>query len=260
MTQCSTRLFPSGFGKPLLHLLGQSWPIALTSLNLAFFNFISLPFIGRLGKTEMAALGLASTSINVFGSAVLIGLFTASETLMSQAFGEKNYQKASIFCQQAVWVGLVATVPIMAIVINSGHFFQLLGQENDVINDAMNYIWIYLPAFPISVVYLALIKLLNCQCIVIPCALAGLVANAANVLFHYIFIVVLDIGLRGAAISVVLTSLLFTCLLLAYIRYRNLHRDVWHGFSSEALLSWSGYLKLAIRFGHLNLAWYVAHC
>ena len=51
-----------------------------------------------------------------------------------------------------------------------------------------SYIWIYLPAFPISVVYLALIKLLNCQCIVIPCALAGLIANAANVLFHYIFI------------------------------------------------------------------------
>ena len=53
----STHFFPSGYGKPLLNLLGQSWPIALTTLNLAFFNFVSTPFIGRIGETEMAALG-----------------------------------------------------------------------------------------------------------------------------------------------------------------------------------------------------------
>ena len=41
--------------------------------------------------------GLATTSINVLGTCILIGLFTACETFLSQAFGEKNYKVTFTF-------------------------------------------------------------------------------------------------------------------------------------------------------------------
>ena len=41
-------------------------------------------------------LGLATTTVSVFGTSVLLGLSTACETLLSQAFGEKNYKVYSL--------------------------------------------------------------------------------------------------------------------------------------------------------------------
>ena len=59
-------------------------------------------------------------------------------------------------------------------------------------------------------------------------------------------IVILEMGLRGAALSVCLTSMLFTCLLFAYIFHRGLQRQMCQGFSGDALLSWKTYLQLAL--------------
>ena len=56
----------------------------------------------------------------------------------------------------------------------------------------------------------------------------------------------LDYGLQGAALSVILTSLLFTFLLVAYILYKRLHADIWDGFSKKAIVSPQAFLKLAI--------------
>lgn len=47
---------------------------------------ISLFFLGRLGKTELAAGGLAISIFHVAGVSITFGLLTASETLFPQVF------------------------------------------------------------------------------------------------------------------------------------------------------------------------------
>ena len=54
---------------------------------------ISLFFIGKLGKTELAAAGLSISIFHVAGCSITFGLLTASETLFSQVF----YAAASLF-------------------------------------------------------------------------------------------------------------------------------------------------------------------
>ena len=45
-------------------------------------------------------------------------------------------QKVTIFCQQSIWIGLMTTVPMIALILNAGHFFKLIGQSEDVIEAA----------------------------------------------------------------------------------------------------------------------------
>jgi len=243
---CVSRFFPSGFGDSLKRLLVQAWPIVFTQFNLTMFPFISLPFIARLDETQMAALGLGTTTVNIFGLSVLLGLFTACETLLSQAFGEMNLKNVSVFCQQSLLVGFVVSTPLIAIILNSGSILRLMGQKEAIVEATKSYLLWYLPVIPLISFYLMLMKFLQCQFIVIPCAVCGFIANIFNVGFHILLINFWKLGVRGAAISVFLTHLIFSMLLIAFIIHQDLLKDIWNGFSYEALLHWKVYLKLAI--------------
>ncbi|VDM22709.1 unnamed protein product [Hydatigera taeniaeformis] len=58
----------------------------LTSLSNYAVVPVSLSFLGRLGKTKLAAGGLAISIFHVAGVSVIVGLLTASETLFSQVY------------------------------------------------------------------------------------------------------------------------------------------------------------------------------
>ncbi len=56
----------------------------LTSVINYLIAPISLVFAGKLGSTELAAVGLSISIFHVAGLSIVTGLLTASETLFSQ--------------------------------------------------------------------------------------------------------------------------------------------------------------------------------
>ncbi|CDS41523.1 multidrug and toxin extrusion protein 2 [Echinococcus multilocularis] len=78
------RYFPFGFWYEWRHLAMLAIPIMLTSMSNYAIVPVSLFFLGRMGKTELAAGGLAISIFHVAGLSIIFGLFTASETLFSQ--------------------------------------------------------------------------------------------------------------------------------------------------------------------------------
>ncbi|KAH9278800.1 Multidrug and toxin extrusion protein 1 [Echinococcus granulosus] len=84
------RYFPFGFWYEWRHLAMLAIPIMLTSMSNYAMVPVSLFFLGRMGKTELAAGGLAISIFHVAGLSIIFGLFTASETLFSQTFGGSN--------------------------------------------------------------------------------------------------------------------------------------------------------------------------
>lgn len=70
----------------------------LTSMSNYAIVPVSLFFLGRLGKTELAAGGLAISIFHVAGLSIIYGLFTAGETLFSQVC-----HSSSVFSAQVIF-------------------------------------------------------------------------------------------------------------------------------------------------------------
>ena len=51
---------------------------------------------------------------------------------------------------------------------------------------------------------------------------------------------------RGAVIALVISNILPSFLVIAYVWYRKLHKETWGGWSFESLEEWWQYMKLAI--------------
>ncbi|VUZ40843.1 unnamed protein product, partial [Hymenolepis diminuta] len=75
--------FPEGFWSEWKALSKLAVPIMITSLLEYLTAPISLFFCGKLGKTELAAAGLAISLFHTAGLSFIMGLLTAAETLFS---------------------------------------------------------------------------------------------------------------------------------------------------------------------------------
>ncbi|VDD81124.1 unnamed protein product [Mesocestoides corti] len=78
---------------------------------------VSLFFLGQLGKTELAAGGLAIAIFHVAGVSIVVGLLSASETFFSQTFGGSNKFRLGIQVQRAAVILLICCFPCWAIYI-----------------------------------------------------------------------------------------------------------------------------------------------
>jgi len=241
------RFFPTGFADSFASLFSIAWPIMLSQLNILLFCQVSTPFIGRLGTTaQLSAVGLGASVANVAGMSFMWGLSTGAETLGSQAWGAGNKRRLVLICQRCLLIGLMAVLPCWCIYLSVGPILRLMHQDPEVIYHVNLYIYGYLPALPLTALFISLMKFLQSQQIVIPVVFAGLAANAMNVLFHYLFVQMAGLGLLGAALSTDLTVLIFAILLILYIRFKRLYVGCWQGWSRECLFDWGEYLKLAV--------------
>nr|CDS18688.1 multidrug and toxin extrusion protein 2 [Echinococcus granulosus] len=70
-----------------------------------------------MGKTELAAGGLAISIFHVAGLSIIFGLFTASETLFSQTFGGSNKFRLGVQVQRAIVILTFCCFPCWAVYI-----------------------------------------------------------------------------------------------------------------------------------------------
>ncbi|XP_063439717.1 multidrug and toxin extrusion protein 1-like [Mytilus trossulus] len=246
---CATvrkKIFPHGYRTELIELLRIAWPITIEGFLQYAILSVSFLFCGHLGKESLDGVQLASSTINVVGFSVMIGLTTAFDTLLSQTFGSHNKQDLCLILQKGILIMLLACIPIFAIFVNTEYLLILVGQNREVAKLSGQYVTIAIAGFPGCVITLALMKYLQCQNIVIPGVLLQLVANILNVVYHLILVTGFGFGVRGAAVAVVCTFWTQLFLYLIFIRCSKIYKEEWTGCRKEAFLEWGTFLNLAI--------------
>ncbi|CAC5377768.1 TC.MATE [Mytilus coruscus] len=207
---------------------------------------VSVLFCSHLGKEALDGIQLATTTINVIGVSVVLGLSTAFDTLLSQTFGSHNKQQICLILQKGILIILLACIPISAVFVNTEYLLILVGQNREVAKLSGQYVTIIIAGFPGCAITFALMRYLQCQNIVIPGVLLQFIANVFNVVYHLILVTGLGLGVRGAAIAVVCTYWTEVVLYLMFIRCSKICKEKWTGFSKEAFLEWNTFLNLAI--------------
>jgi MATE family multidrug resistance protein len=115
-----------------------SWPIVVGMLSYTAMGVADTLFVGWVGKTELAAVGLATTAIFLLNS-LFMGTLHGTKVLSSQATGKDRPEEAKM----AGWLGSLLAIPFGLIVavlaLFGGPIFAVLGGPPEVQALAQEY-------------------------------------------------------------------------------------------------------------------------
>ena len=194
-----------------------AFPSIMAQLSMCLMSYIDAAMVGRLGSAEAAAIGLVSTSTWILGSFCYANSSGFSVQIAHRCGARDFRGAASIFRQGLVTVLAVSVLLSLLGISLSGPLPGWLGGSEEIRSDASAYFRIYsmfLPAYQLAVFcQSSLVASGNTK---IP-SITSISMCVLDVLFNYIFIFRMDMGVPGAAIGTGLSMLCAGLFLLAYI-------------------------------------------
>ncbi|VDO00848.1 unnamed protein product [Rodentolepis nana] len=205
---------------------------------------ISLFFCGRLGKTELAAAGLAISLFHTAGLSFVMGLLTAAETLFSQTYGGKNKFRLGIQVQRSFLITVLLCLPCWAIHIIIEPILLATNQPPLIAKYTSLYILGLMPGLFFFALFEILTKYVQTQNKVLPPMIAGVFGNVVNAICHYLFIYHSNAKFMGSALS---QSICYFCqagFVLIYILISKIYKHTWDGLHVEMWHDWGVWFRL----------------
>jgi MATE family multidrug resistance protein len=246
-----TQKWPASLAKVMLLELKVQRGIAvpLVAMNLTWFAKIAITtaFLGRLGELKLAGGALGLTFANVTGFSVLNGLCGAMEPICGQAYGAKNFKLLHKTLLMAIFLLLLATLPITFLWLNVDKILIHFGQQKDISIVAKTYLFYLLPDLVITSFLSPLKSYLSSQGITVPI----MFSSGLGLAFHIPINILLAKakGLEGVSMAIWITDLMVVILLALYVfimelnskRERGLKEDGWW---EQSISDWLRLLKL----------------
>jgi putative MATE family efflux protein len=129
--------FTSGsIGRAVLIL---SVPMMIEMVGQSIFGIVDILFVGRLGESALAAVGLTESWLYLVFS-VALGLAMATTAFVARRIGEKRPEEASQGAYQSLVLGLLASLPFAVIGIAfAPSLLRLLGAEAETVTVGSSY-------------------------------------------------------------------------------------------------------------------------
>ena len=198
-----------------------AWPSILAQLAMCLMSYIDAAMVGRLGSAQAAAIGLVSTSTWIFGSFCYANSSGFSVQIAHRC-GARDFAGAQRLFRHGLFATIAVSVvlALLGIAIH-GALPRWLGGTPEILEDASSYFLIYalfLPLFQLAIFSEAsLIASGNVQ---VP-GIVSIAMCVLDVLFNYLFIFVLDLGVKGAAIGTGLATASAGAFLIVYASRRS---------------------------------------
>ncbi|GAA0155590.1 transporter [Lithospermum erythrorhizon] len=223
-----------------------TFPMIFTGLLLYCRSMISMLFLGRLGNVALAGGSLAVGFANITGYSVLSGLAMGMEPICGQAFGAKRYNILGMALQRSVLLLLFVSLPIALLWCNMKNILLFSGQNEIIASQAQDYLIYSLPDLFAQSILHPLRIYLRTQSITLPLTCCAAVSILLHIPINYFLVSHLSLGIKGVALSGVLTNFNLVILLVLNILISGIHTKTWEGLSMECFKGWKSLLNLAI--------------
>ncbi|MFC1967337.1 MATE family efflux transporter [Chloroflexota bacterium] len=216
-------------------LLRLSLPAFMGMFVMTLYNVIDTIFIGHY----VGSLGIAGLSI-VFpvqmlslGIGQMMGMGGAS--LISRLLGARNIPRAEHAVGNAVVLSAVLAV-IMTVVglSNTNFWLRLMGSSESILPYARDYMTIIVAGIIFPTVSITLNSLVRAEGNARVAMTAMIVGAVSNIILDAVFIISLDMGIRGAALATLIAQLMSLVYLVSFyisgnsylkIYFRNMMPD-----------------------------------
>ncbi len=210
--------------------LRLSWPLAAANLLQMLTYAVDVIFIARLGETQLAASALA---LALFGLVMwaLSGLTGAVAPVVSAELGERAPALRPVrrSVRMALWLALVSGIGGIGLCLLLGPLMRITGQQPRIIALALEYntlLVFSLVPFLCNNVLRSFVSALDRPIFATAITAAGIFVNAlANYAFIFGNLGAPALGLKGAAVATIITTLTTFAAYVAAIRLDpRLHR------------------------------------
>jgi MATE family multidrug resistance protein len=113
----------------LKYMLKLAAPMVVAHISFTIMQFVDRFMVSRLGTDALAAI-LPAGYVGFLPAAFAIGVMTSVNTFVSQSLGRGDKKACSNYCWQAIYMGLVYSIVVVAIMWPAAPaIFKMLGHE-----------------------------------------------------------------------------------------------------------------------------------
>jgi putative MATE family efflux protein len=202
-------------------MLKIALPVMLQNFIASLLNMIDTVMVGRLGETEIAAVGIANQYF-FFYMMFLIGLCAGCSVFISQFWGKRDVKNI----KRILGIGLVSTIIISFVFmilgfLNPGKVIALFNNDPMVIDLGAKYLRIVLVSYLfIGITFVYNFSLRSIGKATLPMLISA-VALICNVFLNYVLIFgnfgAPALGVEGAALATVIARALEMSILVAVV-------------------------------------------
>jgi len=187
------------------HLVDMTVPVLYGIFMMMMQGFVDSYFIGRVGDSELAALGFAFPILMIVTS-VAIGLGAGTSSVVARAIGAHNHHRARRLATDSLILSFIITVFVSGIgVLTIGPLFRLLGAPEEMIPLIAGYMHILYAGVPFVVVGMVAMSSMRATGDTRLPSMLMVIAAVVNVVLDPILIFGLgpvpEMGLNGAAMA-----------------------------------------------------------
>ena len=205
-------------GSPMKLILGFSIPLFFGFLFQQFYNIVDTIIVGRfLGVDDLAAVG-STGSINFLIIGFCIGVCCGFSIPVSHKFGAGDYVGMRKMVANCTWLsGLFAVVMTVLTTFFCRQILTLMKTPADIIEGAYKYIWVIFLGIPVTYLYNMLSGIIRALGDSKTPVIFLLISSVLNIGLDLFFIVVLHMGVAGAAWATVISQGISGVLCLLYM-------------------------------------------
>ncbi|AKB36836.1 Multi antimicrobial extrusion protein (Na(+)/drug antiporter), MATE family of MDR efflux pumps [Methanosarcina siciliae C2J] len=204
-------------GKLLFKL---SAPSIIGMLVYAFYNIVDTIFVGRaLGEESVSGIGglVIAFPIHMLAMGVAIGLGVGGSSIVSRALGSKELHRAEKALGTVFFLGVFLGLAYSLIGLSFIEpLLKLFGATPGIMPYARSYLEIIMAGSVVFTLGIAAEDLVRAEGNARYAMFGMLLGAGLNIVLDPVFILGLDMGVRGAAVATVLAQLVSTAFLLRY--------------------------------------------
>ncbi|BAT83919.1 hypothetical protein VIGAN_04116100 [Vigna angularis var. angularis] len=222
-------------------------PIMVTNVLLYSRSAISMLFLGRQGKVELAGGALAIGFANITANSFLKGLTMGMDPICCQAYGAKRWSVLSQTFFKTLCLLFLVAIPISLLWLNMAPLLHWLGQDPEVTQVAQVYMLFSIPELLAQVHLNPLRSFLRTQGLTAPLTVAASFAAILHLPINYFFATYLKLGVKGIALATGLNSINMILGLVLYLLVSEKPLKPWEGATIlSSFRDWRPLLTLAL--------------
>lgn len=206
-------------GKPASLIFAFAMPLMVGNIFQQLYTVVDTMVVGKaLGVNALAALGAADW-MNWMMLGMIQGITQGFGILMAQEFGAGKYKDLCKTVGSSVVLSLLSAV----LLLGAGQWMarpvlELLDTPPEIIGDALLYLRIMYMGIPIVMSYNLFATILRSLGDGRTPLYAMIVAAAFNIILDFLFVLVFDFGIGGAAVATLIAQLVSSLFCIYHIR------------------------------------------